>query len=65
MYKKDSIYEVQNYRLVTLLPACDKVFEKLLRPQVTAFIEARLSRNLTAHRKRHSTETSLIKLTEN
>ena len=31
VYKKDSIYEtVKNYRPVTLLPACDKVFEKLL-----------------------------------
>ena len=65
VYKKDSICEVQNHRLVTLLPACDKVFEKLLSQQVTAFIEPRLSRNLTAYRKRHSTETSLIKLTEN
>ena len=65
VYKKDSIYEVKNYRPVTLLPACDKVFEKLLSQQVTAFIEPRLSRNLTAYRKRHSTETSLIKLTEN
>ena len=60
-----SIHEVKNYRPVTLLPACDKVFEKLLSQQVTAFIEPRLSRNLTAYRKRHSTETSLIKLTEN
>ena len=65
MYKKDSIYEVKNYRPVTLIPACDKVFEKLLSQQVTAFIEPRLSRNLTAYRKRHSTDTSLIKLTEN
>ena len=65
MYKKDSTYEVKNYKPVTLLPACDKVFEKLLSQQVTAFIEPSLSRNLTAYRKRHSTETSLIKLTEN
>ena len=65
VYKKDSIYEVKNYRPVTLLPACDKVLEKLLSQHVTAFIEPRLSRNLTAYRKRHSTETSLIKLTEN
>ena len=65
VYKKDSIYEVNNYRPVTLLPACDEVFEKTLGQQVTAFIEPRLSRNLTAYRKRHSTETSLIKLTEN
>ena len=48
-----------------MLPACDKVFEKILSQQVTAFIEPRLSRNRTAYRKRHSTETSLIKLTEN
>lgn len=59
------ISEVKNDRPVTLLPACDKVFEKLLSQQVTAFIEPRLSWNLTAYRKRHSTETSLINLTEN
>lgn len=55
----------KNYRSVTLLPTYDKVFEKLLSQQATAFIELRLNRNLTAYRKRHSTETSLIKLTEN
>ena len=47
--KKDSIYEVKNYRPITLLPAYDKVFEKLLNQQVTAFIEPRLSSNLTAY----------------
>ena len=40
-------------------------FEKLLGQPVTAFIEPRLSRNLSAYRKRHSTETSLMTLTEN
>lgn len=54
-----------NYRPVTLLPARDKVFEKLLIQQVTAFIEPRLRRNLTAYRKSQSAETSSIKYTEN
>ena len=36
VYKKDSIYEVKNYMPVTLLPACDEVFEKTLGQQVTA-----------------------------
>ena len=40
-------------------------FEKLLGQPVTAFIEPRLSRNLSAYRKRHSTETSLMTLMEN
>ena len=62
VYKKDSIYEEKYYRPVTLLPVCDKVFEKLLSQQVSAFMETRLSKNLTAYRKRHSTETTLIKI---
>ena len=43
---------------------CMSVFEKLLSQKVTAFIEPRLSGNLTAYRKMHSMKTSLIKLTE-
>lgn len=36
------ISEVKNDRPVTLLPACDKVFEKLLSQQVTAFARAKI-----------------------
>ena len=64
VHKKESTHDVKNYRPVTLLSACDKVFEQLLSRQVTAFMEPRLSSNLTAYRKKHSTETTLLNLVE-
>jgi len=64
VFKKDNNLDVKNYRPITLLTASDKVFEKLLSKQVTTFMEPRLSSNLTAYRKRHSTETTLISLVE-
>ena len=64
VFKKDNHLDVKNYRPITLLAASDKVFEKLLSRQVTAYMEPRLSSNLTAYRKTHSTETTLISLVE-
>ena len=58
------IYDIKNYRPITLLPTCDKVFEKLLSDQVIAFMDQRLSNSLTAYRKKHSTETTLINIVE-
>lgn len=46
IHKRESIYDVKNYRPVTLLPTTDKVFEKLLSTQVTACMEPRLSTKL-------------------
>ena len=41
-----------------------KVFVQLLSKQLTSFIDAKLSHNLTAYRKGQSCETSLIGLVE-
>lgn len=40
------------------------MFEKLLSKQVTAYMEPRLSNKLTAYRKKHSTETTLLNIVE-
>lgn len=53
IFKKD---DVKNYRPITILNAVDKVFQQLLRKQVTE--------NLTAYRRKHSCETTLLWLVE-
>ena len=41
-----------------------KIYEKLLSKQITNFMDPILSDNLTAYRKSHSCETTLIRLVE-
>ena len=55
---------MENYRPVRVQTFIDKVFEKLLANQMTAGFNERLSDYLTAYRKRHSCETTLLMLTE-
>ena len=64
VYKKDNPRDVRNYRPVTVLSAVGKVFEHLLGKQLTIFMEPRLNNNLTAYRKKNSSEISLVKLVE-
>ena len=64
IFKKDNRLDVKNYRPITVLIAIDKVFEQLLSNQVSNFIEPHLSKTMTAYRKGHSCETTLIKLVE-
>ena len=51
-------------RPVTVLPVVGKIYEKLLSKQITNFMDPILSDNLTAYRKSHSCETTLIRLVE-
>ena len=60
VYKK----HMENYRPVSVQAIINKVFEKLLPYQITAGFNERLSDYLTAYRKRHSCETTLLLLTE-
>ena len=64
VFKKDNKQDIKNYRPVTVLTVIGKVFEQLLSKQLTTFIDPMLSHNLTAYRKNHSCETSLIGLVE-
>ena len=64
VFKKDDKLDEKNYRPITMLIAIDKVFEQLVSKQMTRFIEPNLSINMTAYRKNHSCETTLLKLVE-
>ena len=49
---------------MTVLTAIAKVFERLLSTQVKSFIEPYLSKTMTAYRKNHSFEITLLGLVE-
>ena len=64
MLKKDNKLDIKNYRPVTVLTVAGKVLEQLQSRQVASFVDPMLNHNLTAYRKNHSCETSLIGLVE-
>ena len=64
VFKKDDHLDKENYRPVTVLSAVDKVFEQLISKQITSQFESRLSDCITAYRKSHSCETTLVSLVE-
>ena len=64
VHKKDDRIHVVNYRPITLLCTVDKIFEQLLSKQVIERFDPVLQPCLSAYRKNHSCETTLIKLTE-
>ena len=60
VYKKDDETDKCNYRPVTVLPCLNNIFERLLSIQLQEFYQGLLS----AYRRYHSCETSLLRLTE-
>ena len=62
--KSGDAMDKTNYRLVTILPAISKLFEKCLCPQLTSYFETIFPPTLTAYRKNHSCCTTLLRLTE-
>ena len=64
VFKRDNRQERTNYRPITVLPVIGKVFESLLSKQMTESYNPYLYSKLTAYRKTHSCETTLIGLTE-
>ena len=63
-FKKDDPLDKENYRPVTVLSAVDKVFEQLISKQITTQFESPLSDSITAYRKSHSCQTTLVSLVE-
>ena len=53
-----------NYRPITSLICVDKIFEHLLGKQVTRHYDPALYHRMTAYRKQHSCETTLLMLIE-
>ena len=64
IFKKGDKHNVENYRPITTLSIIDKVFESLLSKQITHYFDPTLSPRLTAYRKNHSCETTIVTLTE-
>ena len=65
LYKKDDKFCKTNYRPVTVLPALNNIFLRLPSGQMYEFYNGLLSDFISAYRKFHSCETSLLRLTEN
>ena len=63
--KRDDPRLKENYRPITVLPAVDKVFEQIVAKQHVGIFDHRLGLALSAYRKTHSCETTLINLIEN
>ena len=64
VFKKGDRQDARNYRPITSLIAVDKIFELLLSNQVTSHYDETLYYRMTAYRKRHSCETTLLMLIE-
>ena len=52
-------------RLVTVLPAVDMIYEKLLSKQINEYMEPKLSHYLSAYRKNNGCESTILRLVEN
>ena len=64
IFKKDDELNKANYRPVTVLPALNNIFERLLAAQFGDFYNSILSDYISSYRKFHSCETSLLRMTE-
>ena len=64
LLRENDEFSKENYRPVTVLPALNNVFEKLLASQLDQFYTELLSDYISAYRRHYSCETSLMRLTE-
>ena len=64
VFKKDDPLNEMNYRPVTLLSTVDKVYEQLLSGQVCQHFDNVFGPSISAYRKMHSCEITIIRLTE-
>ncbi|KAL9986963.1 hypothetical protein ACROYT_G001182 [Oculina patagonica] len=64
VFKKGDKTDPGNYRPITVLNSVDKVFESLLSKQIMETMNPHLYQKMSAYRKTHSCETTLIRLTE-
>ena len=60
----DSEIDKTLFRPVTVLPAMNNIFEKILASQLTSYFQGVLSDFLSAYRKHHSCHTTLLRLVE-
>ena len=64
LFKKDDELNKANYRPVTVLPALNNVYERILAAQLDDFYCSILSDFISSYRRFHSCETSLLRMTE-
>ena len=64
LFKKDDELSKANYRPITVLPAINNIYEKILVLQLNDFYGSILSDFISSYRKFHSCETSLLRMTE-
>ena len=65
VFKKcDNRQEKKNYRPITSLVCVDKIFENLLSKQIVGHFDSTLYQRMTAYRRQHSCETTLLTLLE-
>ena len=55
---------ISNYRPVSVLNVFSKFYERIMKEQITSFINSKLSSFLSAYRKMYSTQHVLIRLIE-
>ena len=64
IHKAEEITNKNNYRNVSMLSTLSKILEKLLQPQIIAFVETKLSPYLCGYRKGYSTQHALLSMLE-
>ena len=64
VFKKGNKQDVRNYGPITVIPTAGKIYEKLLCDQISNHMDPILSPNITAYRKNHSCDTTLLRLVE-
>ena len=64
VFKKGDKQAIENYRPITVLPIFGKLFEHMLCKQITTYYDHIMYPKMTAYRKQHSCETTLIGLVE-
>ena len=64
LHKKDSVLDKSNFRPVTVLPAFDKVFERIIQTQMSEYFETILHDFTFAYRNFHGCPAALLTLSE-
>ena len=67
IYKSGSKQEMDNYRPITVLPVCSKIFERCIHTQLLTFLEEKklLSKTQFGYRKQRNTELAATLLLDN
>ena len=65
VFKKDDATDVKNYRPVSVLPAVSKIYERVIKNQLSEHFEQFLSPAMCGYRNGYSAQFALVALIEN